>query len=127
MNPLDRDPDRSGLKAPLKGDPPQESVWSLIAHDKKVLRGWNDLSRDTLENVVNAYDWLRSDAMKWKPGRCYPLRGKRYAGCWCYEIGSGDRLYYVPDAANKTATVYYAGRHPKGAIPIPPKALMPSV
>ena len=111
------------LSAPLKGDSPEPSTWTLIAHDKKVLKGWARLARDTHENVVNAYDWLRKDAMKWKPGRCYPLRGEKHAGCWAYEIGSGDRLYYKPDPLTKTAKIYYAGPHPKSAIPAPPKEL----
>src|SRR5882757_1721695 len=84
LNPPEKDPvynpleesKETDLKAALKGDNPKESVWSLIAHNKKAIKGWECLSRDTPENLINAYDWLRSDAMKWKPGRCYPLRGK---------------------------------------------------
>ena len=61
-------------------------------------------------------------AMKPIRGRCYALKGKKKAGCWCYEIGSGDRVYYKPDDASKTAKVYYAGSHPNDA-PDPPKNL----
>jgi hypothetical protein len=60
--------------------------------------------------------------MKPIPGRCYALRGKKKAGCWCYEIGSGDRVYYKPDDASKTVKVYYAGSHPNVA-PDPPKKI----
>ena len=57
------------------------------------------------------------------PLRCYPLKGKAYAGQWCYEIGSGDRLYYKPDEETKVCTVWYAGPHPKKGIPNPPANL----
>jgi hypothetical protein len=77
--------------------------------------------RDTPQNAINAYDWLRMHATKPLPGRCYALKHKNYAGCWCYEIGSGNRLYYKPDEVTKRAIVYYAGPHPKGGIPTPPK------
>ena len=100
-----------------------QSAWTLIAHNKRVLEGWESLAANTPENATNAYDWLSMNAMKWKPGRCYPLRGKAYAGCWCYEIGSGDRIYYKPDQTLRRAVVYYAGSHPKATIPAPPKNL----
>jgi len=110
------------LFAPLKGDNPDPSAWTLVAHNKKVVKGWASLSRNTPENVMNAYDWLRKDAMMWKPGRCYPLRGEKYSGCWAYEIGAGDRLYYKPDESTKIAKIYYAGVHPRD-VPVPPTNL----
>jgi hypothetical protein len=113
---------RPELKAAVKGTADEQSAWTLIAYNKKVLKAWERMANSSPENVINAYDWLRKDAMKWKPGRCYPLRHKNYVGCWGYEIGSGDRLYYKPDEANKIATVYYVGPHPKD-IPVPPKDL----
>ncbi len=109
------------LSAKLKGDQPEPSIWSLFAHNKKVLRGWEQLARSAPENAINAYDWLRKHATKPMPGRCYALKHKKYAGCWCYEIGSGNRLYYVPNNDIKTAIIYYAGPHPKGSLPEPPK------
>jgi hypothetical protein len=109
------------LQTPLKGIDPAESAWTLVAHNKRVLKGWKQLVRDTPQNAINAYDWLRMHATKPLPGRCYALKHKNYAGCWCYEIGSGDRLYYKPDEVTKRAIVYYAGPHPKGGIPTSPK------
>jgi hypothetical protein len=91
------------LRADLKGDRPAMSAWTLTAYNKKVVQGWERLARETPENVANAYDWLRD--------------------CWCYEIGSGDRLYYKPDRSRNTVIVYYAGPHPKERIPAPPKDL----
>jgi hypothetical protein len=111
------------LKAPAKGDPPAKPIWTLVAHNKKVIKGWAELTRGTPENVINAYDWLRQGAMTPRVTRCFALRGKRYAGCWCYEIGPGDRLYYKPDEERKTATFWYAGPHPKRGIPFPPDEL----
>jgi hypothetical protein len=58
-----------------------------------------------------------------KPGRCFPLRHSKYAGHWCYEIGAGDRLYYKPDPQARRAAIWYAGKHPEGRIPNPPKKL----
>jgi hypothetical protein len=98
-------------------------VWSLTASNRRVLKGWEQLCRDTPANAINAHDWLARNAMTRKPGRCYPLRHAKYAGHWCYEIGAGDRLYYTPDAETQQVVVWYAGRHPEGRIPDPPKAL----
>lgn len=109
------------LKAAQKGDAPQ-SPWSVVAHNKKVLKGWEQLVRNTPQNAINAYDWLRRHPTKSMPGRCYALKHKKYAGHWCYEIGSGDRVYYRPDDTNRTVTVWYAGSHPN-AVPTPPESL----
>lgn len=108
------------LTAPEKGDPP-ESPWSVIAYNKRVLKGWEWLARDTRQNAINCYAWLQRHPMRSMPGRCYALRGKKNSGCWGYEIGSGDRVYYKPDEASRTVMVYYAGPHPKDGIPPPPK------
>jgi len=92
----------------------------LVAYNSRVLKGWEHLVRDTQQNSVNAFDWLVRHPTKPKPGRCYALKGSKYAGHWCYEIGSGDRLYYKPDQTQRTVTVWYAGKHPNG-VPAPPK------
>ena len=110
------------LSAPLKGSDPSQSIWTLVAHNRRVVKGWEQLVRNTPENAINCFDWLRMHAMKPIPGRCYALKGKKKAGCWCYEIGSGDRVYYRPDDASKVAKFYYAGSHPSAA-PDPPKNL----
>ena len=98
-------------------------TWVLMAYNKKVLKGWAQLCQSTRANATNAYDWLARDAMARKPGRCFPLKHAKYAGHWCYEIGAGDRLYYKPDERTRTAAIWYAGKHPEGRIPDPPKAL----
>ncbi len=56
-----------------------------------------------------------------RPRRIFPLRGKRYAGAWEYEVTGGDRVFYVPDPKLKKVTVYYAGPHLEPA-PVPPGA-----
>ena len=111
------------LKAVSKKEPAAKPVWTLIAHNERVLKGWAKLAKDTPPNVINAFDWLSQGAMTPRGARCFALRGKRYAGCWCYEIGPGDRLYYKPDGGKKTARVWYAGPHPKHGIPFPPDDL----
>jgi hypothetical protein len=48
-----------------------------------------------------------------------PLKGKKYAGAWEYELTDEDRVFYVPDPQARKVTVYYAGKHPVTA-PFPP-------
>lgn len=108
------------LKAPPKAEAPREP-WSVVAHNKRVLKNWETLVRDTEQNAINAYDWLIRDPMKRMPGRCYPLKYSKYAGHWCYEVGAGDRVYYRPDETTRKVTIWYAGPHPKRKIPDPPK------
>jgi hypothetical protein len=96
-------------------DPP----WTLVAHNKRVLQSWNVLCENTRENASRCYQWLSQHATTPIPRRCYPLKGSAYAGCWAFEIGSGDRVYYKPDESAKRAVIYYAGPHPRKA-PEPP-------
>ena len=110
------------LKAKPKTDTTPEPIWTLLPHDKQVVNGWEALARDTPAHIINAYDWLSQCAMTPRGSRCFALRHKAYAGHWCYEVSSGDRLYYKPDAGKKTAIVWYVGPHPSG-IPKPPKGI----
>ena len=105
--------------------PPKEAVasahsWSLIAHNGNVLKAWIALCRSTPEDAQHCYSWLSQDATLGKRQRCYPLKGKMHAGCWAYEIGSGNRVYYKPDKSTKSAVIYYAGPHPR-TVPAPPR------
>lgn len=109
------------LKSILQTAPPSKPVWTLVAHDKRVLKGWEQLAKTTPSNVINAFDWLSQRAMTPRGGRCFPLRHKNYAGSWCYELGAGDRLYYKPDDQTKIAKVWYVGPHPRDRIPSPPR------
>jgi hypothetical protein len=99
-----------------------EAAWTLVARNRNVLKAWDSLCRNTLEDAQRCYAWLSRDAMRRIPRRCYPLKGRAQAGCWGYEIGSGNRVYYKPDEQHKKAAVYYAGPHPN-TIPTPPKDL----
>ena len=94
-------------------------AWTLTANNKNVIRGWQELCRQIPENARRCYDWLREDPTRRIPGRCYELKYKHYAGAWCYEIGSGQRVYYKLRAEQKDVLVYYAGRHPI-TVPYPP-------
>jgi hypothetical protein len=96
-----------------------DKPWNLIAHNKKILKGWEVLCQDIPENAIRCYNWLREDPMRRIPGRCYELKHKHYAGAWCYEIGSGQRVYYKPRINQRDVLIYYAGRHPK-KVPYPP-------
>jgi len=88
-------------------DPP----WRLIAHNKRVVDGWLALCAKVPESALRCYRYLSADAMRRYPRRCFPLRGDRYRGVWEYEVSSGDRLFYIPNAETKVAIVYYAGSH----------------
>jgi len=65
------------LAAPLKGSDPPQSVWTLIAHNRRVVKGWEQLVHNTPENAINCFDWLRMRAMQPIPGSCYALKGKK--------------------------------------------------
>jgi mRNA-degrading endonuclease RelE of RelBE toxin-antitoxin system len=97
-------------------------VWKLVAYNKRVLKSWKSLCNNTLENARDCYNWLTAHATEPIPRRCYALKGKANAGCWGYEIGSGNRVYYKPDETTSTAVIYYAGPHPP-KVPDPPDGL----
>src|SRR5438105_2724385 len=102
---------RSGPAAP--------PAWTLVAHSRNVLKSWESLCRHTPQDARRCFAWLSENAMRPIPRRCYPLMGKANAGCWGYEIGAGNRVYYKPDVTAKRAVIYYAGPHPR-AVPPPP-------
>ena len=53
-------------------------------------------------------------------GTLLSVEAQPYAGCWGYEVGAGQRVYYKPNPETKRVLVYYAGPHPT-KIPYPPK------
>lgn len=71
-------------------------------------------------NARRCFLWLGADPMRRIPGRCYELKHKQYRGVWCFEIGGGQRVYYMIRAESRTVLVYYAGPHPSKA-PYPPE------
>ena len=107
------------------GLPASESLWTVVARNERVNRGWNDLIKTAGENAAKCYDYLCSMPMAPKPRRVFPLRGKRYAGAWEYEVTGGDRVFYIPEQKLKKVTVYYAGPHLVEA-PLPPRGLVPA-
>src|ERR1017187_7198917 len=78
--------DRHHRNAQIGIGPPKGSAgeiqqpWSLTAHNKKVLRGWETLCQQLPENAVRCYEWLRRHPTERIPGRCYELKHKHYAG-----------------------------------------------
>lgn len=114
------DGDRPSWPRPLRPPSPAESdEWVVLAARKSVLEGWELLCRQMNSNAQRCYEWLTRHPMRPIGGRCYALKGKAYAGCWCYEIGSGERVYYRPDETRREVVVYYAGPHP-AKVPYPP-------
>jgi len=117
------EPEISLELAPPAGASQGVPAWNLTAWNKRILKDWIGLCRDTPQEATRCFDWLSRDAMKPIPRRCYALKGHQYAGIWSYEIGSGNRVYYKPFKDTKAAVVYYAGNHPPQGIPLPPKGL----
>lgn len=117
---LDQSPSDAVIPLPAPAGLNEDgSKWQLIAHSKNVVKGWISICSRLQENAKRSYAWLRTDPRRSIPRRCYPLRHKHYQGVWCYEIGSGDRIYYKPRDENRDVLVYYAGPHPV-KIPYPP-------
>lgn len=87
----------------------------MVAKNRRVNRDWEALLSRAPENVRRCYEDLCTAPMVKKPGRVFPLRGKRYSGAWEYEVTRGDRVFYVPDQEKRKVVVYYAGTHPKSA------------
>jgi hypothetical protein len=106
------------IKAP-DGSSTEGATWTLIAFSKSVVKGWIVLCQTLPGNCARCYDWLSRNLTQAIPRRCYPLRHKRYAGAWCYEVGSGERIYYRPLVEVNEVIVYYAGPHPV-KVPYPP-------
>ena len=102
-----------------------EAPWTVVARNERVNRAWKDLMRTAGENATKCYRHLCFTPMVRRPGRIFPLRGKRYKGAWEYEITSGDRVFYFPEPKLKKVTVYYAGPHMEPA-PLPPGDLTAS-
>jgi hypothetical protein len=108
---------------PFPGDDEREVVpaypWTITAHNKKVAAGWEKLCSQIFENSKRCYVWLMTDPTRRIPGRCYELKHKHYQGVWCFEIGSGQRIYYRVRTELHDVLVYYAGPHPS-KVPYPP-------
>ena len=98
---------------------PAAALWIVVAQNERINRDWEALIKDAGSNTAKCYDHLRSTPMLRRPGRIFPLRGKKYAGAWEYELTAGERVFYVPDPQARKVTVYYAGPHPDPA-PFPP-------
>src|SRR3954447_9740665 len=110
---VDDEPPAPTLEIPApRGSSIVEQPWELIAQNKKIIKGWELLCQAIPENCLRCYNWLRADPMRKIPGRCYELKHKNYTGAWCYEVGSGQRIYYKPRIESRDVLIYYAGPHP---------------
>ena len=113
-------PNPLAIKHSVAGSASAAGAWHLVASNKAALNGWEALCKKLHGNSLRCYEWLRTSPMQRINGRCYPLKGAQAGGAWAYEIGSGERIYYVPDPDSRKVTVYYAGEHPPRA-PAPPR------
>jgi len=99
--------------------PHEGQDWTVLARNRRVNKSWNELVRRAPEESLRCYLHLLTQPMTRIPFRCFPLRGHLYRGVWEFEVTSGDRVFYVPDAEHRTVDVYYADAHPKPPAPRP--------
>src|ERR1700689_2393492 len=103
---VDEPPPSLEILAPDSGSTPtSEGLWSLIAYNKRVLKGWQDLCLALTENSRRCHEWLRAHPKKPIPRRCYELKHKHFVGTWAYEIGSGQRVYYKMREAKREVVI----------------------
>jgi hypothetical protein len=111
---------RLDIPPPSGSAPGSQPPWTLTAWNRKVIEGWTLVCRDIPENAARCYNWLREHPKQRIPGRCYELKHRQYAGVWCFEVGSGHRVYYKVREDRRDVLIYFAGRHPS-KVPYPPK------
>ena len=46
-----------------QGSAPDAPAWKLLAWNKRILKGLIELCRDTPQDAVHCFDWLKTDAM----------------------------------------------------------------
>jgi hypothetical protein len=112
------EPPKEILVAPSSLKTEDKSLWKVIAKNRRVNRSWEELIQKDLESARRCYEHLKNNPLQRKPGRIFPLKGKKYKGNWEYEFNSGDRVFYTPNPEKMEVVVYYAGEHTKPA-PIP--------
>jgi hypothetical protein len=98
--------------------PKIETIWLVIAKNRRVNRDWEALIQRNPENARRCYKDLQTAPITRQSGRVFPLKGKKYRGVWEYEVTGGDRVFYVPDETQLKVVVFYAGKHIQPA-PIP--------
>lgn len=99
------------LRAPQNYLDSEKSDWLIVAKNKKVNAAWEALMARAPENTLRCYQVLCTAPTTRLPGRTFPLRGKKYKGCWEYEVTKGDRVFYLPSEEERKVIVYYAGAH----------------
>jgi hypothetical protein len=99
-------PDSSEINTPQI-----ESIWLVVAKNRRVNRDWEALTQRNPENARRCYKDLNTTPMTRQSGRVFPLKGKKYKGVWEYEVTGGDRIFYIPDETLLKVVVFYAGKH----------------
>lgn len=112
-----------GLSLYSAGAQIRPDAWTVVAHTRRVQKDWQKLIRRAPDICEKCYVYLSENPTRHVPGNIFPLKGKKYAGAWEYKFSTGDRVFYVPIEAERKVVVYYAGEHPKGAVPFPPPGL----
>jgi len=69
--------------------------WLVVAKNRRVNRDWELLLLRTPEKARRCYENLYTAPMVRKPGRFFPLKGKRYRGAWEYEVTGAERVFYL--------------------------------
>lgn len=66
--------------------PKIESIWLVAAKNRRVNRDWEALIQRNPDNARRCYKDLQTTPITRQPGRVFPLKGKKYAGVWEYEV-----------------------------------------
>lgn len=98
--------------------PKIETIWLVVAKNRRVNRDWEALIQRNPENARRCYKDLQTTPIMRQTRRVFPLKGKKYRGVWEYEVTGGDRVFYVPDETQLKVVIFYAGKHIQPA-PIP--------
>jgi hypothetical protein len=102
--------------------PPTGIEWDLRTGTTEAAKGWVDLCGQARNVVREAFDLMRSARRPPENPTHYRLRGdlstRRCSGReleqWQIKIGSGGRIWYLPDDETHTVWLVYASpAHPK--------------
>jgi hypothetical protein len=102
--------------------PPVQGEWYVRFGTSEAAKGWTDLCAQLTAVTREAFDQMRANPRPPQDSTHYQLRGElahrdfrgRTLEQWQIKAGSGGRIWYLPDDAERTVWVIYASpAHPK--------------
>jgi mRNA-degrading endonuclease RelE of RelBE toxin-antitoxin system len=100
--------------------------WEVRFGDSQPAKGWDDLCSRATEKTRRAFEMMRAQPRPTRDDDHYQLSGSlghrewrgRQLEQWQVKVGSGARIWYLPDDETRTVWVVYAGvAHPKATEP----------